>query len=194
MRSYVPFTCGPQESADIGIEPCEERNRSLTPWRLHMKLKALLAALAVAGLTASFGITGAGFGSDGTTGSTTGQTTTTSEEHCHGVEVSGTIASISATSLTVTVKHANRGGAALGSTATFTVGPKTRVFWHGVGTLTGPNQGDQVAVVAKGSCTSSSTTAPASLTAFVVIARTPRTDAGDQASTQGGDSQHSKRH
>jgi hypothetical protein len=157
-----------------------------------MKLKAVLAALAVAGLTAAFGLTGTGLSDNGTTTTTTATTTSSEpgDHHCRGVEVAGTIASVSGNSLTVTVQHANKAGAALGSSVTFAVGPKTRVLWQGVGTLTGPNQGDQVGVRAEGSCAAGAAAASTStLTAAVVVARAPRTDKGAK---QGGDS-HSKR-
>jgi hypothetical protein len=128
-----------------------------------MKLKALLLALAVAGAGSSFALAdgGHGGGHDGggdhrsstttTTSSTTTttMTTTTTPSNCQRVELRGTLASVSATSFTLTVQRANDAGQSLvGQTATIAVDASTRVEWEGQGTLTGPNVGDQARVTA----------------------------------------------
>jgi len=136
-----------------------------------MKLKALLLACAVAGAGASFAFADDGghgkHGKDGknastattttmattttaaTTTTTTTATTTTTPSNCQRVNLRGTIATISATSLTLTVTRANDAGQAfVGKTATVGVDPNTRVQWSGTGTLTGPNVGDSAKVKA----------------------------------------------
>lgn len=150
-----------------------------------MKLKAAFLALAVAGLAAALAFAAPGRSDEGTTtGSTTTTSTTPGWHHCHAVEVAGTVAAVSSTSLTVNVQRANHEGAQYaGKTATFAVGPRTRVLWQGAGTFTGPNQGDRVAVAA--SCDAAAST----MTAARVVAGSPRPDHGGQ----GGDSQQGKR-
>jgi len=156
-----------------------------------MKLKALLAAVAVAGLAAAFGLTGAGLGDSGTTTAATTTSSEPGEHHCHGVEVAGTIASISATSLAVDVQRANREAASLvGRTATFAVGPLTHVHWEGVGTLTGPNQGDWVMVGAACQQSPSGGSTANGATAALVVARTPATASGHEPRPDGGHSTH----
>ena len=127
-----------------------------------MKLKALFLALAVAGAGSSFALAddghGGGGGHDGdhhrsstttTTATTTTATTTTTPTGCLRVELRGTLASVSATSFTLTVKQADEADQALvGQTATIAVDASTRVEWEGQGTLTGPNVGDQARVKA----------------------------------------------
>jgi len=116
-----------------------------------MKLKALLLACAVAGAGASFAFADDGghgkHGKHGKNASTA--TTTTTPSNCQRVNLRGTIATISATSLTLTVTRANDAGQAfVGKTATVGVDPNTRVQWSGTGTLTGPNVGDSAKVKA----------------------------------------------
>src|SRR5882762_1501380 len=122
-----------------------------------MKLKALLLACAVAGAGASFAFADdGGHGKHGKHGknastatTTTMATTTTTPSNCQRVNLRGTIATISATSLTLTVTRANDAGQAfVGKTATVGVDPNTRVQWSGTGTLTGPNVGDSAKVKA----------------------------------------------
>ena len=166
-----------------------------------MKLKALLLAFAVAGLGASFGLTDIGRSDTGTTTgatttgatttsetTTTSQTTTTSEtttttpnDGCKRFELKGTLASVSATSFTVTVTKGNHEAKSLaGTTATVAVSADTRVSWSGRGTLTGPNQGDSVSVNGKQCGTT--------LTASKVQARGPKKseDAKPQDSSSTG--------
>ena len=140
-----------------------------------MKLKALLLAFAVAGLGASFGLTDTGRSDTGTTtgATTTGatttseSTTTTNSDGCKRFELKGTLASVSATSFTVTVTKGNHEAKSLaGTTATVAVTADTRVSWSGRGTLTGPNQGDSVSVNGKQCGTT--------LTAAKVEARGPK--------------------
>jgi len=159
-----------------------------------MKLKALLLAFAVAGLGASFGLTDTGRSDTGTgtsttpTGATTTGATTTSEstttsptDGCKRFELKGTLASVSATSFTVTVTKGNHEAKSLaGTTATVAVSADTRVSWSGRGTLTGPNQGDSVSVNGKQCGTT--------LTASKVQARGPKQseDAKPQDSSSTG--------
>ena len=152
-----------------------------------MKLKALLLAFAVAGLGASFGLTDTGRSDTGTTtGATTTGATTTSEsttnsDGCKRFELKGTLASVSATSFTVTVTKGNHEAKSLaGTTATVAVTADTRVSWSGRGTLTGPNQGDSVSVNGKQCGTT--------LTASKVQARGPKKseDAKPQDSSSTG--------
>src|SRR5436853_478205 len=158
-----------------------------------MKLKALAIALFVAGLLASIALADPGKGrgngqknrdaaapaDDGHEKSGTTSTGTTTTEHhgddkgCRKVEVKGTLVSVAGTSFTITVTRGNDAAAALvGKPATFAVDAKTRVSWSGVGTLTGPNAGDVVGVVAC-STAAAGTIAPATLTAARVEARAP---------------------
>ena len=160
-----------------------------------MKLKALLLAFAVAGLGASFGLTDTGRSDTGTTtgATTTGATTTsettttsqttttTSNDGCKKFELKGTLASVSATSFTVTVTKGNHEAKSVaGTTATVAVTADTRVSWSGRGTLTGPNQGDSVSVNGKQCGTT--------LTASKVEARGPKqsNDAKAQDSSSTG--------
>jgi hypothetical protein len=154
-----------------------------------MKLKALLLAFAVAGVGASFGLTDTGRSDNGTTtGATTTDATTTSEsttttsnDGCKKFELKGTLASVSATSFTVTVTKGNKEAKSLaGTTATVAVTADTRVSWSGRGTLTGPNQGDSVSVNGKQCGTT--------LTASKVEARGPKQskDAKPQDSSSAG--------
>lgn len=124
-----------------------------------MKLKALLLALAVAGAGSSFALADDGHGgghngdqhrSTSTTSlSTTTMTTTTTPSNCQRIDLRGTLASVSATSFTLTVQRANDAGQSLvGQTATIGVDASTRVEWEGRGTLIGPNVGDQARVKA----------------------------------------------
>ena len=134
-----------------------------------MKLKALLLACAVAGAGASFAFADDGHGRHGkhdktsstattATTATTAATTTTSD--CQRVNLRGTIATISATSLTLNVTRANDAGQAfVGKTATVGVDPNTRVQWSGTGTLTGPNVGDSAKVKASSCGTAGTLTA-----------------------------------
>lgn len=118
-----------------------------------MKLKALFLALAVAGAGASFA-----FADDGNNGSSTSSTTTTTTTsttpekgpRCPRFELRGTFGTASAGSFTMTVTKANEAATSLvGQTATVAIDAKTRVSWAGVGTLTGPNTGDNVTVHAR---------------------------------------------
>jgi hypothetical protein len=136
-----------------------------------MKLKALVLALFVAGLGASFALA-----EDGGSGSTTSTaTTTTKEEHgkdCRKLELKGTLASASGTSFVMNVVKANHAGDALeGKPVTVAVDPKTRVRWEGVGTFAGPNPGDRLNVLAV-QCTSTGD----ALTARKVDARPPKAE------------------
>ena len=145
-----------------------------------MKLKALFLALAVAGACASFALADDGHtkGSDTTStgATTTGATTTSETPKCPRAELAGTLASVSAGSFTMTVKRANHDAQSLvGQTATVTVDAKTHVSWDGVGTLTGPNTGDDVVVHAR-QCGG----ATGAVTAESVKARTPHADKGGE--------------
>jgi hypothetical protein len=119
-----------------------------------MKLKALLLALAVAGLGASFGLTdtgrsdtGTSTGTTTTTGSTT--TTTTSTGDCKRFWLAGTLASVSATSFTVDPVRARHSKSTATGPVTVALAPRTQVFWWGRGTLAGPSVGDLVRVHGK---------------------------------------------
>ncbi|HEX7626884.1 MAG TPA: hypothetical protein VF379_07480 [Gaiellaceae bacterium] len=152
-----------------------------------MKLKALLLACAVAGAGSSFALADGGHGGGGdhhrlastttTTSTSTGtttttMTTTTTPTNCQRVELRGAIASISATSLTLTVQRAGEGNQALvGTTATIAADANTRVSWEGTGTLIGPNVGDQARVKAL-SC-AGSTAGSSTLTARSIRASAP---------------------
>lgn len=167
-----------------------------------MKLKALLLAFALAGVGASFGLTDTGRSDTGTTtgatttgATTTSETTTTSQtttttDGCKKFELKGTLASVSASSFTVTVTKGNHEAKSLaGTTATVAVTADTRVSWSGRGTLTGPNQGDSVSVNGK-QCGST-------LTASKVEARGPKPtgdakkqDSGSTSGSEGKDGQN----
>jgi hypothetical protein len=125
---------------------------------MSMKFKALLLALAVAGVGASFGLTDTGRSDTGTdTGTTTGATTTapattttTSSDGCKKFELKGTLASVSASSFSVNVTKGNKAAKGVaGTTVTVAVAADTKVSWSGRGTLTGPNTGDSVSVNGK---------------------------------------------
>jgi hypothetical protein len=148
-----------------------------------MKFKALLLALAVAGVGASFGLTDTGRSDTGTT--TTGETTTTSvstttsSDGCKKFELKGTFASVAASSFTVNVTKGNRAAKGVtGTTVTVAVAADTKVSWSGRGTLTGPNQGDSVSVNGKQCGTT--------LTASKVEARGPAKEAKKQDSKPEG--------
>jgi len=130
-----------------------------------MKLKALLLALAVAGAGSSFALAedghGGGHGGDqhrsstttSTTTSAAGVTTTTSTtttpSNCSRLQLRGTLASVSASSFTLAVSGANDAGQSLvGQTVAIGVDANTSVEWEGIGTLIGPNVGDQARVKA----------------------------------------------
>lgn len=119
-----------------------------------MKLKALFLALAVAGAGASFAFADDGNNGSSTT-STTSTTTTTSTTPARGpkcprFELRGTFGTASAGSFTMTVTKANEAANSLvGQTATVAIDAMTHVSWAGVGTLTGPNTGDNVTVHAR---------------------------------------------
>ena len=151
-----------------------------------MKLKALFLAFAVAGAGASFALADDGHhkAADTTstaTTTTTGTTTTTPTEtkpegpKCPRFELKGTFGTVGTGSFTMTVTRANHEAQALvGQTATVTVGAKTRVSWEGLGTLTGPNQGDDVVVHAR-QCGGST----AAIAADSVKARAAKADTHD---------------
>jgi hypothetical protein len=151
-----------------------------------MKFKALLLALAVAGLGASFGLTAPGRSDTGTT--TTGDTTTTSEtttasDGCRKFELKGTLASVAASSFTVNVTKGNKAAKGVaGTTVTVAVSADTKVSWSGRGTLTGPNVADTVSVNGKQCGTT--------LTASKVQARGPAKDSGSKS---GSDTKKSKK-
>jgi hypothetical protein len=113
-----------------------------------MKLKALLLALAVAGAGASFALAEDNPGGSTTTGATT--TNTTSSDGCRRFELHGTLASVAASSFSVTLKRGSKAvDAAAGTAVTIGFDANTRVSWSGRGTLTGPNAGDSVHVNGK---------------------------------------------
>jgi len=137
-----------------------------------MKLKALMLALAIAGAGASFGLTDSGRSDTGTTTTTTASTTTAGGD-CRHFELHGTLASVAASSFSVTLKQgSHRVQAAAGTAVTVAVTALTRVSWSGSGTLTGPNIGDSVKVNGK-LCGST-------YTAWKVQARGPRADNGEE--------------
>ena len=148
-----------------------------------MKLKALFLALAVAGAGASFALADDSNGGSTTTGSTTTSPTTTGSD-CRHFHLSGTLASVSATSFSVTVKKGSDAvKSAAGSAVTVAVTADTRVSWSGRGTLTGPNVGDSVKVNGKQCGTA--------LTAGKVQARGPKPEHAEDK--QGKDSsEHGK--
>jgi hypothetical protein len=155
-----------------------------------MKFKALLLALTLAGLGASFGLTDTGRSDTGTGTSTTGDTTTTaatttttSSDGCKKFELKGTLASVSASSFTVNVTKGNKATKGVtGTTVTLAVAPETKVSWSGHGTLTGPNVADTVSVNGKQCGTT--------LTASKVEARGPSKDSGSKS---GSDTKKSKK-
>jgi hypothetical protein len=155
-----------------------------------MKLKALFLALAVAGAGASFALADDSNGGSTTTGSTsTGSTTTSSTttgSDCRHFHLSGTLASVSATSFSVTVtKGSDAVKSAAGSAVTVAVTADTRVSWSGRGTLTGPNVGDSVKVNGKQCGTA--------LTAGKVQARGPKPEHGGKEAESAKDgSEHGK--
>jgi hypothetical protein len=162
-----------------------------------MKLKALLLALAVAGLAASFGLTATGRSDTGTsTGTTTGTTTTATESttttttstgDCTRFWLAGTIASVSASSFTVDPVQARHSKTTATGPVTVAVSPRTQVLWWGRGTLAGPSVGDLVRVHGK-QCGDT-------LTASLVQASPAKHDAGPQrGDKQGGDKQGSDAH
>jgi hypothetical protein len=163
-----------------------------------MKFKALLLALALAGIGASFGLTDSGRSDTGTTTgatttttSSTTTTTTTSSDGCRRFELRGTLASVSATSFSVNVTKGNKAAKGVaGTTVTVAVTADTRVSWSGRGTLTGPNQGDTVQVNGKQCGTA--------LTASKVEARGPAKEdkaakSHDSGSNAGSDGEHGKK-
>jgi hypothetical protein len=143
-----------------------------------MKLKALFLALAVAGAGASFALA-----DDSTPGGTTGTTATTSTKtstngDCRRFHLSGTLASVSASSFSVDVKQGSHAAkASVGSPVTVAVDADTRVSWSGRGTLTGPNPGDSVKVNGKACGTT--------LTAGKVQARGPKPEHAAKAAKDG---------
>src|SRR3954470_3266062 len=160
-----------------------------------MKLKALFLALAVAGAGASFALAEDNPGGSTTTG--TGTTTTAAaptgtNPDCRRFHLSGTLASVSATSFSVTVKKgsdAAKGSA--GTAVTVAVGADTRVSWSGRGTLTGPNAGDSIKVNGKQCGTT--------LTASKVQARGPKkeheaSDKAAQGSEHANAAEHGNKH
>jgi hypothetical protein len=120
-----------------------------------MKLKALLLALAVAGLAASFGLTDTGRSDTGTsTGATTTTestttTTTTPTGDCKRFWLAGTLASVSASSFTVDPVQARHSKTTATGPVTVALVPRTQVLWWGRGTLAGPSVGDLVRVHGK---------------------------------------------
>jgi hypothetical protein len=131
-----------------------------------MKLKALALALFLAGFAASFAL--ADDGKPEPSKTTTGTTTTRTgdEEHhgdkgkgdCRRLELAGTLVSVSGSSVTLNVTRANDAGSALvGTPATLTLSPKTRLSWEGVGSFAAPAAGDAVRVRAA-QCTAPATT------------------------------------
>jgi hypothetical protein len=142
-----------------------------------MKLKALLLACAVAGASASFAFADDGHGKHhehGTTSTTVATTTTNAASDCQRVSLHGTLASVSASSFTLTVTKANDAAKALvGHVATIAVDSATRAEWSGTGTLTGPNVGDSAKVKAL-SCGTAGT-----LTAKSVRAQGPHANDDD---------------
>lgn len=156
-----------------------------------MKFKALLLALAVAGVGASFGLTDTGRSDTGTSTTSTGDTTTTvatttttSSDGCKKFELKGTLASVAASSLSVNVTKGNKTAKGLaGTTVTVAVVAETKVSWSGRGTLTGPNVADTVSVNGKQCGTT--------LTASKVEARGPakakKQDSSSKSGSEGKD-------
>jgi hypothetical protein len=159
-----------------------------------MKLKALFLALAVAGAGASFALADDSGGST-TTGTNATTASTTTNDGCRRFHLSGTLASVSAPSFSVTVKKGSSAvKSSAGSAVTVAVTADTRVSWSGRGTLTGPNVGDSVKVNGKLCGTA--------LTASKVQARGPKqehaehSDKASEASSEHGKSshEHGKKH
>ena len=150
-----------------------------------MKLKALFLALAVAGAGASFALADDSTGGSTTTGTTSTNSTTTGSD-CRHFHLSGTLASVSASSFSVTVKKgSNAVKSSAGSAVTVAVTADTRVSWSGRGTLTGPNVGDSVKVNGKQCGTA--------LTAAKVQARGPKKEhAEDKQGKAEDSSEHGK--
>ena len=136
-----------------------------------MKLKALVLALFVAGLCASFAL--ADNGSAGSTTSTSTTTTSTSagEHHggkkdagaCHAftVELKGSLVSVGSASFVMDVKRANHHGHDLaGKQATIAVDDKTRMERHGAAQLADLKVGDRLSVQAR-ACRAQDASAPA---------------------------------
>jgi hypothetical protein len=130
-----------------------------------MKLKALVLAVFVAGIGASFALADDGGRGTTTTGTTTTAatattttTTTTGEKpgrDCRRAELRGTLVSLSGSSLVVDVTRARKPSASLGTQLTLTLDARTRVTFRGLGRFT-PQTGDRVrALVAR--CASTGT-------------------------------------
>jgi hypothetical protein len=152
-----------------------------------MKLKALFLALAVAGAGASFALADDSTGGSTTTGTTAATTaSTTTSDGCRRFHLSGTLASVSASSFSVTVKKGSSAvKSSAGSAVTVAVTADTRVSWSGRGTLTGPNVGDTVKVNGKVCGTA--------LTASKVQARGPKKEHAEHADKASKDnSEHGK--
>ena len=153
-----------------------------------MKLKALFLAVAVAGAGASFALaddSNGGSTTTGTMGTTTTSSTTTNGD-CRHFHLRGTLASVSASSFSVTVKQGSDAvKSSAGAAVTVAVTADTRVSWSGRGTLTGPNGGDSVKVNGKQCGTA--------LTAGRVQARGPKQEhAEDTQGTGKASSEHVK--
>jgi hypothetical protein len=150
-----------------------------------MKLKALFLALAVAGAGASFALADDSTGGSTTTGTTSTNSTTTGSD-CRHFHLSGTLASVSASSFSVTVKKgSNAVKSSAGSAVTVAVTADTRVSWSGRGTMTGPNVGDSVKVNGQQCGTA--------LTAAKVQARGPKKEhAEDKQGKAKDSSEHGK--
>jgi hypothetical protein len=156
-----------------------------------MKLKALLLALMVAGLGASFGLTDTGRSDTGTstgttTTTTTESTTTTSGGDCKRFRLAGTIASVSASSFTVDPVKARHSNSTVTGPVTVAVAPRTQVLWWGRGTLAGPSVGDLVRVHGK-QCGDT-------FTAALVQASPARHDAEPQEGAEKGSNKSSDAH
>ena len=146
-----------------------------------MKLKALFLALAVAGAGASFALADDSTGGSTTTGTTATTTSTSTSDGCRRFHLSGTLASVSASSFSVTVKKGSDAvKAAAGTAVTVAVTADTRVSWSGRGSLTGPNVGDSVKVNGKQCGTA--------LTAGKVQARGPKKEHAAQSDKASKDS------
>lgn len=151
-----------------------------------MKVKALVLALFVAGIGASFALAEDGGSGSTTSTSTTTTGTTSKEDHgkdCRKLELKGTLASSSGTSFVMNVVKASKAGDALeGTPTTIAVDAKTRVRWEGVGTFAGPNAGDRLNVLAV-RCTSTGD----ALVARKVDARPPKAEKPEAAKKQDSD-------
>jgi hypothetical protein len=101
-----------------------------------MKIKALLVALFVAGVSASFALGAGKHSQDSTTTSTvTTTTTTTTKTHCHAVSLSGT-ATAGSVAFKIT-KGSKSAKSLIGTTPTLTIPAGARV--HAVATVCGDN-------------------------------------------------------